>query len=217
MEYRWDNFVTCSSGCGCDNTVTRIFGGAAVGYATVRLFFTFLHILRSKFMSLLFKTGDKGSFSKYRPVSLLPQFSKIIEKLFNKRLDTFIEVNQVITSSQYGFRNKASTSHALLDLHEQLTKSMDKKLKTIGIFIDLKKAFDTIDHSLLIKMLTIFGIRGVASSWITSYLDKRSQYVYYNDVKSDALDISCRVPHGSILGLKLFILYGECGECIQVV
>ena len=53
LEYRWDNFVTCSSGCGCDNTVTRIFGGAAVGYATVRLFFTFLHILRSKFMSLL--------------------------------------------------------------------------------------------------------------------------------------------------------------------
>ena len=154
-----------------------------------------------------FKTGDKGSFSNYRPVSLLPQFSKIIEKLLNKRLDTFLEANQVLTSSQYGFRNKASTSHALLDLHEQLTKSMDEKLKTIGTFIDLKKVFDTIDHSLLIKKLNIYGIRGVASSWITSYLDKRSQYVYYNDVKSDTPDISCGVPQGSILGSKLFILY----------
>ena len=76
----------------------------------------------------LFKTGDKGFFSNYRPVSLLPQFSKIIEKMFNKRLDTFLEANQVITSSQYDFRNKASTSHALLDLHEQQTKSMDEKL-----------------------------------------------------------------------------------------
>ena len=97
----------------------------------------------------LFKTGDKGSFSNYRLVSLLPQLSKIIEKVFNKRLDTFLEANQVITYNQYGFRNKASTSHALLDLHEQLTKSMDEKLKTIGIFIDLKKGFDTIDHSFL--------------------------------------------------------------------
>ena len=129
------------------------------------------------------------------------------EKLFNKRLDTFLEANQVITSSRYGFRNKASTSHALLDLHVQLTKSMDEKLETIGIFIDLKKAFVTIEHSLLIKKLNIYGIRGVASSWITSYLDKRSQYVYYNDVKSDTLDISCGVPQGSILGQKLFILY----------
>ena len=91
--------------------------------------------------------------------------------------------------------------------HEQLAKSMYKKLKTIGIFIDLKKAFDTFDHSLLIKKLNSYGIRGVASSWITSYLDKRSQYVYYNDVKSDTIDITCRVPQGSFLGQKLFILY----------
>ena len=84
---------------------------------------------------------------------------------------------------------------------------MDQKLKTIELFIYLKEAFDTIDLLLLIKKLNIYGIRGVASSWITSYLDKRSQYVYYNDVKSDTLDTSCGVPQGSILGPKLFILY----------
>ena len=84
----------------------------------------------------IFKSGLKDSFTNYRPVSLLPQFSKILEQLFNNRWNNFLEINNTLSNSQYGFRNNSTTSHALIDLHEQLTKSMDNKLSTNGVFID---------------------------------------------------------------------------------
>ena len=99
----------------------------------------------------LFKSGDDCTFTNYRPVSLLPQFSKILEKLFYKRLTDFVEKGNILSDSQYGFRNARSTSMALVDLVEKLSTAIDNKLVTINVFIDLKKAFDTIDHSLLIK------------------------------------------------------------------
>ena len=99
----------------------------------------------------LFKSGEKTNFTNYRPVSLLPQFSKVLEKLFCSRFTKFIERNNVLSDNQYGFRSKHSTSLALINLVEELTDSMDNKNITVGIFIDLKKAFDTIDHELLLK------------------------------------------------------------------
>ena len=118
-----------------------------------------------------------------------------------------METNNILSNNQYGFRNNSTTCHALLDLHEQLTKSIDDKLCKIGVFIDLKKAFDTIDPSLLLQKLNRYGIRGIANSWVSSYLKERSQYVFYNNENSDAMNICCGVPQGSILGAKLFILY----------
>ena len=129
-----------------------------------------------------------------------------MEKLFNNRLDKFFEINDILSNNQYGFKNNSTTCHALIDLHEQLKKSIEDKLCTIGVFIDLKKAFDTIDHSLLIQKLNRYGIRGIANSWLSSYLKERSQYVFYNNENSDAMNICCGVPQGSILGPKLFIL-----------
>ena len=99
------------------------------------------------------------------------------------------------------------TALALIDLVENLTKELDKKKITVGVFIDLKKAFDTIDHSLLIKKLEFYGIRGVPLNWLESYLDHRKQYVHFNDTDSYLQDVVCGVPQGSILGQKLFILY----------
>ncbi len=103
----------------------------------------------------LYKTGDRHNFSNYRPLSLLPQFPKILEKLFYNRLDKFLDGHKFISDSQYGFRPNSSTSMALIDLVEEITKARDKQF---AVFIDLKKAFDTIDHNLLINKLEL--IRG---------------------------------------------------------
>ena len=99
-------------------------------------------------------------FTNYRPVSLLSQFSKILEKLFNNRLDTFLEKNDLLVDGQYGFRKARSTSMAITQLIEELTNANEEKKITIGVFIDLKKAFDTIDHTLLLRKLEHYGIRG---------------------------------------------------------
>lgn len=155
----------------------------------------------------LFKSGDKGCFNNYRPVSLLPQFSKLLEKLFNNRLDSFLEEYNILNCSQFGFRSKCNTTHALLRMVERITKCLDERKSTIGIFIDLKKAFDTVNHPILLKKLEKYGIRGNANAWIESYLSQRNQYVNINGQNSEMLPISCGVPQGSILGPKLFILY----------
>ena len=100
-----------------------------------------------------------------------------------------------------------STSLALLELTEEITSALDKKKSTIGVFIDLKKAFDTIDHTLLLAKLRHYGVRGVANDWLSSYLENRMQYVSVGDTDSILRNVICGVPQGSILGPKLFILY----------
>ena len=155
----------------------------------------------------LYKSGIKNVFNNYRPVSLLPQFSKILEKIFNSRLDTFLERCDILNEAQFGFRAKYNTTHALMKLMTGISDSIDQKKSTIGIFIDLKKAFDTVNHKILREKLDKYGIRGVANSWIKSYLDNRKQFVCVKDCNSELLNISCGVPQGSILGPKLFILY----------
>ena len=96
----------------------------------------------------VFKSGIKEDCSNYRPISLLPQFSKILEKLFNSRLSAFIDKNNIINPSQYGFRENMSTTYALTELINEITSSLRNKVYSIGVFIDLKKAFDTVDHEL---------------------------------------------------------------------
>ena len=156
----------------------------------------------------IFKGGDKTNLSNYRPISMLPQFSKLLEKLYNNRLMSFLKYKDILYNGQYGFRENHSTSLALMELVEEITSNIDKRLCTTGVFIDLRKAFDTIDHSILIHKLNHYGIRGLASHWLTSYLSSRKQYVCIeNDVCSNDKTILCGVPQGSILGPILFLLY----------
>ena len=100
-----------------------------------------------------------------------------------------------------------STSLAILELVENITSSIDGCKSTVGIFIDLKKAFDTVNHDIPVKKIDHYGIRGVANTWICSYLRNRSQYVCINDTSSECMKVTCGVPQGSILGPALFILY----------
>ena len=155
----------------------------------------------------LFKNGDVKEFSNYRPVSILPQFSKILERVFHNRLMSFINDKQILNNSQFGFRNNMSTALAIIELVEEITTAIDEGKTTVGVFIDLKKAFDTVDHNILVKKLEHYGIRGLANNWVCSYLENRRQYVCINDSNSECLDVKCGVPQGSILGPALFILY----------
>ena len=142
----------------------------------------------------IFKRGSNVEFNNYGPISLLCQFSKILEKLYNKRLEQFIDKNNILSTSQYGFRTNMSTSHALIDLVEEISTSLDKKKYTLGVFIDLKKAFDIVNHSVLIEKLNHYGIRGVAENWVKIYLFGRKQFVNIGECSSDLIQISCGVP-----------------------
>ena len=155
----------------------------------------------------MFKSGTETDVTNYRPISLLPQFSKILEKLFLTRINSFLCANNILSSSQYGFRTNLSTSLAVMELIEEITNATDNKKLAIGVFIDLKKAFDTVDHRILIKKLEHYGVRGAASDWLKSYLSNRKQFVNIDGCSSELLDVICGVPQGSILGPTLFILY----------
>ena len=119
----------------------------------------------------------------------------------------FIEQNKIIYKHQYGFRQKHSTQHAIITLVDRITNSLDKGDIVISIVLDLKKAFDTVDHPTLLNKLYAYGIRGNAFNWFKSYLSERSQYVVYDRKQSKTQTVQCGVPQGSILGPLLFIIY----------
>ena len=155
----------------------------------------------------LFKKGEKDKPSNYRPISVLPIVSKIFEKLVNARLITFLENNNVLFEHQYGFRRGYSTKHSLVNLMDQISKCVDNKQVTLGIFLDFAKAFDTIDHDILLQKLQHYGIRGLPLKWFSNYLVNRKQYVFLDGSKSEKEDILCGVPQGSVLGPTLFVIY----------
>ena len=128
-------------------------------------------------------------------------------KIFNKRLTSFIDAQHILSDGQYGFRSNHSTSLALTEFVEKVTSAIDKSQTTIGVFIDLKIAFDTVDHNILLSKLQCYGVRGLALEWTKSYLSNRRQYVCYNNSNSEFKEIKCGVPQGSIHSPLLFILY----------
>ena len=155
----------------------------------------------------IYKKDDKSQVTNYRPISLLPSISKLLEKIVYKRLISFLTVNNILNKSQFGFRKNCSTDFAIIQLLDKVTELLSQKEHIIAIYMDLSKAFDTIDHITLLSKLDNYGIRGPAYSWIKSYLSERKQFVYIDGHNSNMLNIQCGVPQGSILGPLLFLIY----------
>ena len=155
----------------------------------------------------LFKSGDSMMFSNYRPVSVLPVFSKILERLIYTRLLSFIKEHHILYIYQFGFRSAHSPELALLFLVDKLSDALEKGDYVLGLFLDFSKAFDTVNHNILFQKLEHYGIRGVALDMFKNYLSNRYQYVVYDNTKSNNMNITCGVPQGSILGPLLFLIY----------
>ena len=153
------------------------------------------------------KSGDSMSFSNYRPISILPLFSKVLEKIMYNRLITFINRHGLLYKFQFGFRSQYSTNQALIFLVDKIVEAIDRGDIVVGVFLDFRKAFDTVNHEILLAKLYRYGIRGTAWQWIKDYLTCRKQYVFYNGTRSDDNVINYGVPQGSILGPLLFLIY----------
>ena len=168
---------------------------------------TFPDILKISKICPIYKTGPKTEIENYHPISLLSSFSKVFEKIMHNRLMCYLNKHDILTNSQYGFRKNHSSCMSLIDLYNRISHACDNNQFAIGIFLDLSKAFDTVDHEILLNKLSHYGIRGLAKEWFASYLANRSQFVDLQGVRSTCQKISCGVPQGSVLGPLLFVLY----------
>jgi hypothetical protein len=155
----------------------------------------------------IYKKGDKSNPTNYRPISILPVFSKILEKVVSEQLTKFLTDNDVLHSQQHGFRKNRSTGHAIASLTENILRVFEEGHDACGIFCDLSKAFDCVEHDVLIGKLEHYGIRGSEIRFFASYLSQRQQITEINGARSKMGKVKHGVPQGSILGPLLFLIY----------
>jgi hypothetical protein len=209
------NTLKCDKSCGVDNFGPRLIKDN-VEFLWKPLLFIYNYSLLNgvvpndlKIAKVIpiFKKGDSELPSNYRPISLLSIFNKLLEKLVYKRIYSFLNHHNVLYKHQFGFRKNYSTSLALLEVLDSCYKNINLNLKVLGIYFDLQKAFDTVNHEILLHKLYNYGIRGVMHNWIKNYLFDRKQFTFVNGVSSVLSNISCGVPQGSVLGPLLFLIY----------
>ena len=163
----------------------------------------------------LYKSVPKKLMDNYRPISILPAISKILEREVYDQLSAYLENNNLITSSQFGFSRRYNAELAVTLFTYKIRLAIDQGKLTGAVFIDLQKAFDTVEHSVLLSKLPFFGVTGNELKWIKNYLTGRFQYVHYDNVKSEPQLIKSGVPRGSILGPLLFLT--QINDVIKIV
>jgi len=168
---------------------------------------TFPDNLKLAVIKPLLKTGDTYSVNNYRPISTINNFAKILEKIIKGRLIMFLENNKLLSKNLYGFRPGMGIGNALYSESIFKYNALNNSKKVTAIFFDLAKAFDTVNHHEIIKILPNFGLKNISLNWFRSYLKNRKQIVKINDILGEEMEIKCGVPQGSVMGPLLFILY----------
>ena len=176
----------------------------------------FPEILKMARVIPIHKKESKLEVSNYRPISLLSNINKIFEKVMSVRMRNYFERSHILYNLQFGFREKHSTNHAVMNMVQKIQEAIKDNSIAIGVFIDLQKAFDTVNHNILLDKLDSYGVRGMAKNWIKSHLASRQQFVSIDGVESDKEYIFHGVPQGSVLGPLLFTIYiNDMYMCIR--
>lgn len=162
---------------------------------------------KSSIVIPVYKSGDEKKVTNYRPISLTTTLSKVFEKIIQNRLNNFLKKFNLLSTSQFGFREHKSTQDAIHTLTKNIYECLDKNMPCLGVFIDLTKAFDTVDHNILLATLDDMGIRGTANELFRHYLTNRKQKVRIKNYLSSEETITCGVPQGTVLGPILFTVY----------
>jgi len=177
----------------------------------------FLDIWKTAKVKPLYKKGDKYDMRNYRPISIIPVFAKLLERLMYNRIISFLYENKILSVAQNGFRKGKSIDTVVQSFIGRIQKALDKRVHTTGIFIDLTKAYDVLNHKLLLEKLFCYGIKSCTNLWFRSYLTHRKQFIEIcqrdssgmrvNRYRSSSMEINQVVPQGSVLGPLLFLLY----------
>lgn len=163
--------------------------------------------MKKSSVSVSYKTGDRNIPSNYRPISVVPIFSKGLEKIIFLRIAEFLDKNAILPDAQFALRKSRSTGNALLLLKETILKNIENNVFTLGLFIDFSKAFHLLDHRILDHKMAHYVIRGVPLSLLPSYLQGTTMCVYIGSNRSTYLPVPCGVPQASVLGPLLFNIY----------
>ena len=155
------------------------------------------------------KSGNLTKVQNYRPISLLPLPGKLLEKLVQQQLSTYLETEALLMEAQYGFRKNRSTVHSAAQLLNYVNKKLDSKIPTLAVYVDFRKAFDCVQHPVLLEKLANLNLSGSVVDWVDSYLSNRKQQVYANDTYSSFLPVTQGVPQGSVLGPLFYIIYAN--------